>query len=371
MAAAYEPCRWLGAPAPSARPDVFCWVLTILASGGSFAVAVGCLWAVGTRVGLSPGLRLAWLGTFALGTVALTYTQHVNNHIMHLALLAGVCALFARAAATGWGAREALTLGALAGLGFNLDFGSGPLLVAALGGYLLWRTRRAAPVLLFALAAAPWVAAGAGINYAIGGVLKPMNMVPEYSQWPGCPFDARNLTGFVRYGPLDQARYLYCMLFGSPGFFTHNLPLLLALTAGARALRRPFAGRAELIALLGWCAATWLLYGFLSNNYSGKNVSVRWFVPFRAPGFWLLAVVLRDRPGARPPFAVLSVFGVVLGALMWRVGPWSMRMVPLLWPLVGAALVAWAVTAWRARARAVPEAAPVPQVPEAPARRAA
>lgn len=362
MAAAYRPLMWLGAPRPSERPDVFCRLMAVLASGGCYAAAVGCMWAVGRRVGLPPAVRLGWLAAFALATVAPAYTRQVNNHIMQLAVLAGVCALLARAAADGITWATAAGLGTLAGLGFNLDLGSGPLLVAVVGCFTIWRTRRAGPVLTYTLAALPWVIAGMWVNYSIGGVLKPMNMVPEYSGWPGGPFNPANMTGFARYGPLDQVRYCYCLLFGTPGFVTHNLPLWLAVAAGWGVLRRPFVGRAELIAALAWCAATWLLYGLLSNNYSGKCVSIRWFVPFLAPGFWLLAVVLRDRPHLRPQFAVLSVCGAVLGVSMWWVGPWAMRAVPLLAPVVGVALMTWAVVVWRSRhaveAPAAPEAIP-------------
>jgi hypothetical protein len=369
MAGAYEPLMWLGAPRPSERPDVFAQLMAIIVCGGCYAASVGCLWAIGRRIGLPPGVRLVWLAAFALGTFALAYTRQVNNHLPQLAVVAGACAILVRASANGgigWG--TALGLGTLAGIGFNLDFGNGPLFVAMLGAFLIWRVRKVGPVAGYALAVLPWVVAGMWINYAIGGVLKPMNMVPEYCRWPGCPFDQSNLTGFVRYGPFDQARYLFFMLFGAPGFFTHNLPLLLALAAGWRVLRAPFTGRSELLVMLAWCAATWLVYGFLSNNYSGKNVSVRWFVPFLAPGFWWLAVILRDRPDVRPQLVVLAAWGGVLGALMWWVGPWALRMVPLLWPVVGCALVTWAVVTRRTRTVAVPaKAEPEPE----PVRRAA
>ncbi|MBM3980034.1 MAG: hypothetical protein FJ304_07080 [Planctomycetes bacterium] len=369
MAGAYQPLMWAGAPRPSERPDRFAQLVAALTGGLAYAVAVGCMWVVGRRVGLPPALRLAWLAAFALCTVAPAYTRSVNNHIMQLAVVAAMCALLAPGALPTRG--TALALGALAGIGFNLDFGSGPPLVALLGLFVVWRARRAGPVLCYALAALPWVAAGTWINYDIGGVLKPMNMVPEYSRWPGCPFDERNLTGFVRFGPGKQAYYLACTLIGSPGFLTHNLPLMLALVAGWGAVRRPFAGRAGLVCVLAWCAATWLLYGFLSNNYSGPNVSVRWFVPFLAPGFWLLAVVLRDRPHLRPQFAALAAWGAVLGALMWSVGPWSLRAVPLLPYVVGAGLLSWGAVAWGTRpgrASAGPRAA-APDVH--PVRRAA
>ena len=362
MAATYEPMMWCGAPRPSERPDTFAWIMTLLTSGVGYAASVGCMWVLGRQVGLSPGWRLAWLAAFALTTFAPAYTRHVNAHTMQLAAIAGMCLLFLRSAEaaavgrTAWG--SLLGLGCLAGFGFNLDFGSGPLLVAA--GFLAvaLRTRRVGPIAAYSLAAAPWVAAGLGINYAIGGVWLPMSMYPEFLAWAGSPFSAENMTGFFRHEPLDQFLYAAAMWFGKHGFLNHNLPTLLLLVAGWSAVRRAGLGRWELTVLLGWCAASWLEYAVLSNNMGGGCCSVRWFVPFLAPGFWLLAIVLRDRPRLRMDFVVLSIGGAVLSAIMWSVGPWTVRMVPMMWPVVGLTLIAWGVAAVRRRnyERQAPEA---------------
>jgi hypothetical protein len=122
--------------------------------------------------------------------------------------------------------------------------------------------------------------------------------------------------------------------------------------------------------LLGWCLAAWAVYAVLSNNMGGGCCSVRWFVPFLAPGFWVLAVLLRDRPGCRPGFVALAAWGGVLAAVMWWNGPWHPRMVPFLWPVVGAALTTWAGVAWGRRRAAAP-AAPAEAEPPEPVRRAA
>jgi len=179
----------------------------------------------------------------------------------------------------------------------------------------------------------------------------------------------------LRHEPLDQFLYAGAMLFGKLGFLNHNLPVLLAAAAGWRVLRRDFPGRPELLGLLAWCAATWLLYALLSNNMGGGCCSVRWFVPFLVPGFWLLAVLLRERPQLRPQFAALSAWGAVLAGLMWWKGPWTLRMVPYMWPVVGAAMLTWGIMAWRQwKVRVLlPAAAPVPETdsPQRPARRAA
>lgn len=376
MAGMYEPLMWLGAPSPGERPDTFTWIMTLLTSGLGYAVAVGCMWSLGGRLNLEPRWRAIWLASFALATFAPAYTRHVNAHMMQLGVIAAMCLLLSSWVApassrcsfrsilaskechpdsgtgedagathtrTEW--RSLLGLGTMAGFGFNLDFGSGPPLVAAAFLAVAWRTRRVWPVAAFTAAALPWIAAGLGLNYAIGGVLLPLNMYPEFLDWPGSPFSATNMTGLLRHGPLDQFLYAAAMWFGKHGFLNHNLPVLLLLTAGWAAMRR--AGSVELVALLGWCGVSWFAYAFLSNNMGGGCCSIRWFVPFLAPAYWLLAIVLRDQPERRHAFVVLSIGGFVLAAIMWAVGPWTTSMVPMMWPVVGIMLIAWFVVSRR------------------------
>jgi len=82
----------------------------------------------------------------------------------------------------------------------------------------MWQTRSLRHVLLFSLGVLPWIAAGVGINYAIGGVWKPINMYPEHFLYPGSPFTEENLTGFFRHEPLNQFLYAAGMLIGKHGF---------------------------------------------------------------------------------------------------------------------------------------------------------
>lgn len=380
MAAAYQPFLWAGVPPPGERPDIFCWVMVVLTSGLGYAAAVGCMWVLGKHVGLTPKWRFVWLASFALGTYSLAYTRYVTNHTMHLGVLAGACLLLVRIAEaargnrTAWGA--VVGLGTLAGVGFNLDFGSGPLFTAAMFVAVAWRTRSPGAVLAYTLATAPWVAAGVGLNYAIGGVWKPINMYPEHYRFPGSSFSEENLTGFLRHRPLNQLLYAGGMLIGKHGFWNHNLPMLLVVAAGWRVFLRPSPGRKELALLLGWCAATWLLYAVLSNNMGGACCSVRWFMPFLAPSFWMLAVLLRDRPECRASFVSLSVWGMALGGIMWRTGPWTARMVPMMWPIVGMALLTWGgIAFWgrrvEARNRQLVQAAEPAGPPDLASRRAA
>jgi hypothetical protein len=127
----------------------------------------------------------------------------------------------------------------------------------------------------------------------------------------------------------------------------------------------------ELLALCAWVVAGWLMYGVLSKNHGGVCVSIRWFVPFLVPGFWLLANVLKERPEFRRDFLVLSAWGLMLSASAWAVGPWRMRNVPLYWWVFGGSLATWAIVryfAWRAKGEA--QSLKLPPPSDAPARAA-
>ena len=83
------------------------------------------------------------------------------------------------------------------------------------------------------------------------------------------------------------------------------------------------------------------MYGVLSKNHGGACVSIRWFVPFLAPGFWLLAKVLVERPEFRRDFVVLALWGLPLAASAFLVGPWPFRIVPGYWVVFGGSLLTW------------------------------
>jgi hypothetical protein len=148
-------------------------------------------------------------------------------------------------------------------------------------------------------------------------------MVPEYLAWEGSPFDESNMTGVWRHTPESLAGYTFDLLFSPRGFLVCNPPLLLGAACGWLALRDRLPDRIELAALLAWCASVVGVYALLSDNFGGGSLSVRWFVPFVVPGFWLLAKLIAARPSFRVEFALLGLVGVVIGAIMWPVGPWG------------------------------------------------
>ncbi len=333
--------EWTGCTARG-DPERFCRAMTLASSVLPYVLAVLAVFRLGGRLRLPLPLRLALTASFALATVALPYTSHVNNHILLLGVTAWltveVQALGEESRHGGAGWPRAARLGLLAGLAYTIDLGLGPVLLLCTFLLVVARCRRLLPLAVFLLAALPWLALHHALNYAVGGTWGPANAVPEYFRWPGSPFHAGNLTGgWVHQSVGHFLLYAASMMFGKRGFFGHNLPLFLLLP-GLGVLLRLRWRRPEVLWALACCAGTWLLYAATSNNSSGMCLSIRWFVPLLAPAYFLLALRLRQSPPSRPAFLLLSAWGGLLVVLM-REGTWAEHMVPGFWFIQGAALL--------------------------------
>jgi hypothetical protein len=344
MAGVYQGLQWSFGLRARERPDLFCYWMTVLSSGLAYVVAIWCIHRLGGLAKLSPLLQWALPASLGLSTVALPYVRHVNNHILLLGIVAPLMLELVRladeVAARRVGVLRLLGLGTLAGLGYATDLGVGPVLLLGTLLLIAFRCQRVSAVALFSVAVLPWLALHHAVNYAVGGTWKPANAVPEYFQWPGCSFNAGNMTGTWNHESLGQfLTYAIGLLVGKKGFFGHDLALFLAVPAIVVLLRQRVAEVPELLFTGGLCGGAWLAYALTSNNSSGLCCSVRWFVPLLAPGYYVLAVFLQRYAHLQWIFLVLSGWGAVLGAAMWWEGPWMKHMIPLYWPLQGAALL--------------------------------
>lgn len=356
MAVPYQCWRWLGMPSFRDRPDLVCYFLTLFTSGLAYVFSVWGIYALAFKLRLRTSIRVALVASFALSTVTLPYLRHVNNHILLLGVMVGLLHLILPDGRTlepdDLTPGRVLKLGTLLGVGYNLDLGLGPVLLVSFGGLLLFRGRDVARLAVVFCVALPWVAAQLSINHSLGGVWKPINTVPEYLAWPGSPFTANNLTGFLRHDALKLAEYALELMFGKQGFIGHNLPLFLLLPSLLFVLRPSHPRFPEMLCGLSFCLGGWGMYSLFSNNSGGACCSVRWFVPFLMPGFFLVAELLRKYPQFRWDLYGLGACGAVLGAIMWAVGPWTVKMVPLYWPVQILGLCAWVgIYRWRSRPR--------------------
>jgi hypothetical protein len=363
----------VGLSAP-AHPHLFCYLMTLASSGIAYVVSVWSAWRLALGKGLPLPTCFLLAASFGLATVALPYSRHMNNHLLLLAvvslLMLALDSLNSFQSVAGAEPRRCpgeglpghrlgfatcqpflveglanyrlAAAGTLTGLGYTCDLGLGPMLVLCTTALVAYRTRSFISLACFAAAALPWLAAHHAVNYSTGGTISPANSVAEYLAWPGSPFNTKNMTGGWAHNNIGHfLLYSAALLFGKHGFVNYNLPLYLAPVAVAVLWRRRPPELPEIAFAVAFSGGAWLLYAALSNNYSGPCCSIRWFVPLLAPGYYLLVVLLRERPMLVRDLEILALFGAVLEAWLWWRGPWDGRVPWGLWPINLAALIAW------------------------------
>lgn len=329
LAGCYKLVQCLTGLSAREHPRLFCYLMTVLSSGIAYVISVWSVWRLALRHHLPQESCILLAASFGLATVALPYTRQVNNHILLLADVSLLVLMLDRRRAA-----SSAVKGALAGLGYTLDLGLGPVLLLCAAALVAYRQRSLLAMACFGLAAAPWLAAHHALNYLTGGTLGPANSVAAYLAWPGSPFNVQNMTGgWAHRDPGHFLLYAAALLFGKHGLLNYSLPLLLALPYAAALLRRRLTELPELVFGLAFCGGGWLLYAALSNNYSGPCCSIRWFVPFLAPAYHVLALALRERREIAPRLQWLTACGAWLAALLWWRGPWDGSVPYLLWPL--------------------------------------
>jgi hypothetical protein len=327
------------------RPDVFAYLMTLLLSGIPYVIAVVAVARTARLLGLAPRLNLLLTASFAFATVAAAYTRHLNSHSPLLAVAALVFMLLADfprdpAAPLPWG--KLLLLGLLNGFGYALEQPTGGLLLAGTGLVLLVRRPRLTTALLYGLAVLPCVVGHQSINYALAGTVRPLNQNPKYFEYEGARFGPENMTGRWNHDNFGWFLwYALRLIYSERGFLPGNVPLFLLMPGVVILVRRVRVERPEMWLALLWPVGVWLVYAALSTNYAGFSCAIRWFVPFLAAGYYLLALLLRERPDLMPDFLLLTGCGVILAAEMWWEGPWAYTWYTY-WPVQVLAVLSWA-----------------------------
>ena len=337
MAGVYAALQWTTGLVAREHPDRFCYLLTLFSSGIAYVISVCCIDRCG--IAFATATRLLLTSSFALATIALPYARQVNNHIVLLAVCSALVLVLAPRTRA-----QLMAVGTLCGIGYTIDLGIGPVLVITTTALVAYRTRSASAVILMLLAAFPWFALHHYLNYQIGGTFSPANAHAAYLVWPGSPFDPAEVTGhWVHKSIVHFFGYGLDLLFGKRGFFGHNLALYLAAAGAVLLLRRPVAETPEIIWACCLFVGGWLIYSITSTNHAGSGIAVRWFVPLLAPGYYVVARLMRHAPEHRGDLVVLTAFGSVLGAVMWWQGPWAPRTMPGFWFIQAGALVTWLI----------------------------
>jgi len=306
-----------GLDATRTRPAFVRW-MTVCTSGLAYALAVVGILAIARLEGLPWAPAALVTASFGLSSLAVVYLRALNSHMVLLGVAVWTLLLLSWAERARGPARLARLglAGFSAGLGATLDQGTGTLLLAAAGAMAFFSRRDLRELILFGVAALPWLLLSQAINHAISGSWVPIAMHPEYFRWPGSPWAEGALTGGFKSRPLSgHLRYAVELAFVGRGFVRFDPTLWLALVGGIGVLGR----EGRLLAV--WALATWGLYTLGSTNLSGVSVSVRWFLPLLAAGYFVLARALAQRRWLWPQLVWLSLCGGVGCAALWPGGP--------------------------------------------------
>lgn len=340
------------------KPKVFCWWLNFIGGGLCFIAAIGGIFKFGGVIGLPRHWRLALTASFAFGTIALPYSRHVNNHIQLLAVISWLLPCMIEVARRFGNDLRLLSsslklplIGLLAGLGYVIDLGIGPVLFVCVCGWLVWRCRdvrswrqRFALLALFGAGALPLPLLHHVVNYQIAGTIIPANAVAEFLQWPGSPFDTGNMTGRWQHDhPARLLIYGLEMMIGRKGFLAHNLTLVISVAVAPMLLRLPMKEKPEFVCMLVFSVLAFVVYAVTSNNYSGRCLSIRWFVPLLAPAYIAIALAVRARPEFAKFFVPFALAGAAWSLLAWRDGPWTSPPLVQLWVISS---LAWIAFGW-------------------------
>ena len=374
MAGVYKALQWTTGLDARSQPDVFIGVMTLATSGVAYVTAVAAIYFLALRL-LPASQALALTASFGLATGAAAYSRQVSSYMILLATAAlltlGLEVFRERLVAGRRPILLAAALGALVGFGYGTDLGTGFTLLVTVVPLVAYRRRQARHggagiFAVFLLAALPWIAVHHALNYRIGGSLVPASANPAHFEWPGSPWGRVDVlesqpppTGRWHHShPVEAGVYALKLLVGRKGFFLNNPVMLLAVPAWILFLRRKprMAQRPELLFGVAWGVTTWLLYAALSSE---MHWSYRWLLPLLAPGYFAIALLLRERPGFWRHFLVLSATGLVIAWLTWRIGAFAGE-VPgsrsALWTL----LFLWVVLAVYSRFQSLAERGPTP-----------
>ena len=349
LAAIYQVAHWLTGLTAAEHPSAFCYTMALFSSGLAYIIAVLSVERLCILTDIPEAGRWPLSWTFAFGTIALTYSRAVNDHIFLLAVFGLLFGVLIRSASQGWNNaswRQLAAIGTLIGVGYSIDLGVGPVLVASIVGYLGAVLRPVRRLTIVLIAVVPWVALHHGLTYMIGATLRPLGAVPEYmTNWPGSPFTVDNLTGlgWAHGSVAGFLIYAIGLLVGFKGFLFHNPMVFFVVPALLFGWCVPRHGRALVWCSLALIGGTWLMYAINSNNYAGETISIRWFVPLLVPAYYLLILAAKQRPDLRTDLVIVGAWSIVLGVLLWRRGPWVPTIGPRLWIVIACALASWTI----------------------------
>lgn len=260
---------------------------------------------------------------FAFASLSFTWSATFNNHsLAGSSLMIGLMFYLENRRDESY--RAVFWSGLMIGLAVSLDI---PTMVFLIG--FAWLTARSIGskkmLSTYALGALIPLGIHTSINYAIGGTLLPLQIVPEFFDFEGSTWANNTALSGVSVNAIGfSIKYGFLSLFGPRGFVWFNPMLLLLVPLMIRSIRINNPFKMEAFVIISGSLVIMLYYFLFSSNYGGWSYSIRWFVSFLP----LLGFFLFDLPStfslqSRKKLVLsLSIISIIV-ASVGLINPWS------------------------------------------------
>jgi|GEM_PF-1039316 len=290
MASIYYPLNQLGL----SFHQHYRWLallFSLIFAGGSTAgsaLILGKIALIETAL-VKRAINIALLFFFC--TLYLSYSIYLNNHVFggFLVLLGFYLIVY------GKNSFSSLFLAGLAVASAAVtDPPVGFAMGAALLMYLLYKRGFKKEILFFIIGGIIPAAAHAMANVSISGSVFPVNVKPEYFNYPGSRFDETNLSGVVANTTWAEiSRYAFHSLLGHRGLFSYT-PLLIFAVWGSIIAFKDKEKRAKVLTAVIPTVMVLAFYIWRTKNYGGASYGVRFFLPIVPLIFWGLIFWRKD-----------------------------------------------------------------------------
>jgi len=269
-------------------------------------------------VGIKKRVRSELTIALGVGTLLLPWSTTFNNHVPATALcfISFYFLLKNKFQAT---KKNIFLAGFLVSLGATIDVIVGGVFFVLFLVYILWNRFERKSAIIFLIGVLPPFLLHCILNIQITGGILPAQFVPEYFQYPGSPWSAANLSGFLSHPDLASLlTYAFHSLFGYSGFFSYS-PVLLIFFFALPQIRHRLQKEGVIIIL-----ATVVLLGFYilkTDNYGGWSYSIRWWVPL-IPFLLFFGSLYLQKQKSFKIFYLLLAISVVISAI-GIISPWT------------------------------------------------
>jgi len=260
---------------------------------------------------------------FAFASLMFSWSATFNNHSLAASSLM-IALMFYLTAKHDSSRHTLLWSGLFFGLAAVSDVPTGVFLLG-FGVLVLLQYRLRCQTLWFLLAALLPVSIHFIVNYQIGKTLLPLQIVPEFLDYPSSAWaHSSAVTGVRINAPLFSLKYALLSLLGPRGFLWYNPLLWLLLPILWHHIHRGQRFQRESVVILIGTLVLGLYYTLFSSNYSGWSYSLRWLVPLLPLIYFYLFDIYNTytRPWQSRWLQVFTVAAVII-ALVGLVNPWS------------------------------------------------